>query len=144
MLNAVGGKKATKLTINGKTVPFTQSGTEITVKRYNFRGMDIWENYKNDGYVMATAEFEGGLTADYKIVLKGIVYKASTVSVSGYQSDEITAKSNWTVEVDSSDNANNIANIFSNEGTNNWHSGYTVENGSVIADSSFRTMWSLT
>ncbi len=135
VLNAVGGKKATKLTINGKTVSFTQSGTEITVKRYNFRGIDIWENYKNDGYVMATAEFEGGLTADYKIILKGIVYKASTVSVSGYKSDEIPAKSDWTVEVDSSENANNIANIFTNSGENNWHSAYTVENGSVIADS---------
>ena len=135
VLNAVGGKKATKLTINGKTVSFTQSGTEITVKRYNFRGIDIWENYKNDGYVMATAEFEGGMTADYKIILKGIVYKASTVSVSGYSSDEIPAKSNWTVEVDSSETAGNIANIFTNSGENNWHSAYTVENGSVIADS---------
>lgn len=136
VLNAVGGKKATKLTINGKSVAFTQLGTEITVKRYNFRGIDIWENYKNDGYVMATAEFEGGMTVDYKIILKGIVYKASTVSVSGYKSDEIPAKSGWTVEVDSSDNAGNIANIFTNSGENNWHSGYSVENGSVvIADS---------
>lgn len=136
VLNAVGGKKATKLTINGKSVAFTQLGTEITVKRYNFRGIDIWENYKNDGYVMATAEFEGGMTVDYKIILKGIVYKASTVSVSGYKSDEIPAKSGWTVEVDSSEFAGNIANIFTNSGENNWHSGYSVENGSVvIADS---------
>ena len=135
VLNAVGGKKATKLTVNGKTVSFTQSGIEITVTRYNFRGADIWDNYKNDGYVTATAEFEGGLTADYKIILKGIAYKASSVTVSGYQSDEIEADDDWTVEVDSSQNADNIAGIFSNSGSINWHSGYTVEGSSVIEDS---------
>lgn len=146
-LTAVAGKTALKITANGTELAFTQSGSDITITRYNFRAADIWDNYKTDGYIMVNVAYSDGTKADYRVILKGVVYKATGISTNGFKSDEIEAKTTWTVETDSSHNNMNIAMMFGNAvgGTAlsngialvkgyNWHSGYSEVNGGATPD----------
>ena len=140
-LTALAGKTVSEIVAKGEKLTFSQSGNDITITRYNFRAADLWENYKNDGYIMLKITFSDGTSADYRVILKGTVYKATGISTDGFKSDEIKAKTSWTVETDSSHNSYNIAKMFGNtvnssESGNgyNWHSGYSDVGGGATPD----------
>ena len=123
-LSAVGGKRASGVEAAGKRISYTQKGTEISIKRYDFMKIDLWTMYKKDGFVNLTISFTDGEKENYRVILAAAKYSASGVDTSGYEADEIKP-GDWTVEVDSVNGEGVPSNIFGCMENTNWHSGYS-------------------
>lgn len=132
VLTAIAGKKAKSVTVNGTKVSFSQTDSDITIKRYDFRRTDVWDNYKNDGKIAVTVEFTDGKTATYNVILKGIKYTVDTSQKGTFKRDEITAGA-WVLETDSmyfnTDLAKALYTDPSAKNTTIWHSGYIADGG---------------
>lgn len=127
VLTALAGMKAQKVVIKEQSVSFGQTGSDITIARKDFRGLDIWEDYNEDSYVNAVVTYKNGKSATYEINLSASTYKVVESEIgSKFESDEIKAKASWTLKTDTSEWNSNVAMILqSNENKCNWHSGHT-------------------
>lgn len=135
-LSAFGGRQVKTLKIKGTSVPFAQSGYNISVTRYDFRALQLWDDYKTTGKVTAVVTYADDITTNYTINLKGAKYAVGSKAIgTAFASDEIKPGSAWTIETDSMNNAIDLSNmLISGTGGNNWHTGYTVVGGSPIGD----------
>lgn len=143
-LTAPAGLTATKVVVDGTSIPYEQNGSTITIACQKLRtNMDLYAHYKNgtDAIVNVTFSQDGAdKVAAYKLNLSSQKLTFSEYSISGttykdnFKSDEIIPgvdnTGDWSVETDSAQN-NGIVHTLSGlkPSAHTWHTGYTVVGG---------------
>ena len=119
-----------------KNVTYTFADGAITIKRYNFRGLDDMFDMTS---LKLTVTFEGDIVRDYTISLvnEGAAVTGVSTEEGAFKADEIKpVNGEWTVKASSSNNAGNgISSLFTMTAKGlAWHSAYTEVSGSAVPD----------
>lgn len=141
-LTAPAGLQATKVVVDGTSIPYEQSGSAITIACQNLRtNMDLYAHYKEgtDAIVNVTFSVDGvDKVAGYKLNLSNQKLSFNDYNITAdekdFESDEIVPGKgnygNWSVETDSAQNDGIVRSMSGvMPGAHTWHTGYTVVGG---------------